>query len=263
MSQWIDYGDISLRYELRGSGARSLILLHEMAGSLETWDLLTPLVEADFRILLYDQRGSGLSEKTHADFGMDDHVRDIERLVETARLPPPYVVSGVASGAAIAVALAGRLGEKIAGLVLCAPALQISPDQRQFLADRSRKAVESGMRGIVDASLGRSFPRELAAGEDIYDAYRGRFLSNDPQCYARANLALAEIELEESLTRLTCPMALLAGRHDPVRPPELIGPLAKRVPHAAYEVVEGGHIMPLQAPQPIARHLKAMIGALR
>jgi 3-oxoadipate enol-lactonase len=260
MSKWIDYGDISLRYELRGSGARSLILLHEMSGSLETWDPVTPLVEKDFRILLNDQRGSGLSEKTHADFGMADHVRDVERLIETAQLPPPYIVSGVASGAAIAVALTLKLGSQIAGLVLCAPALQISPDRRQFLADRSQKAIDTGMRGVIEAALGRSFPRKLMQDEALYHAYRGRFLSNDPQCYARANLALAEIALEEPLTRLTCPITMLAGEHDPVRPPSLIGPLAQRVPHATYEVVDGGHIMPLQAPQAIARHLKAMIG---
>jgi 3-oxoadipate enol-lactonase len=40
--QWIDVNGVSLRYELAGSGAKNIVLVHEMGGSLETWDDMFP-----------------------------------------------------------------------------------------------------------------------------------------------------------------------------------------------------------------------------
>jgi len=35
-----------LRYELRGSGGHTVALLHEMGGTLESWDLVVPQLAA-------------------------------------------------------------------------------------------------------------------------------------------------------------------------------------------------------------------------
>src|ERR1700761_6407143 len=121
MLHFADYPDISLRYELSGAGSRSLILIHELAGTTESWDLVVPHLEADFRILRSDQRGTGLSEKVRQPFSGLDLVTDTERLIETSGLKPPYYIAGIASGAAIAVALATRLGTDAAGVALCSP----------------------------------------------------------------------------------------------------------------------------------------------
>src|SRR5260370_36334138 len=99
-----EYPDVSLHYCVSGGGPRSLVLIHELAGTLESFDRVVPALEADFRILRADQRGAGLSEKVRARFGLDDLVGDALRLLRAAGLAPPYYVAGIASGAAIAVA---------------------------------------------------------------------------------------------------------------------------------------------------------------
>src|ERR1051325_9378433 len=100
---WSNASDVSIRYDLSGKGSRSLILIHELGGSLDSWDALLPLIEEEFRVLRYDQRGAGLSEKVRAQFTMDDHVRDLKALVKSAGLAPPYFIAAVAAGAAIAI----------------------------------------------------------------------------------------------------------------------------------------------------------------
>ena len=59
---WLDANGISIHYQLAGEGP-SLVLLHEMGGTLDSWDGLFSALGQRFRVLRYDQRGSGLSEK--------------------------------------------------------------------------------------------------------------------------------------------------------------------------------------------------------
>ncbi len=119
MSQFADFPDVSLHYEVSGNGPRSLILIHELSGTLDSWDLLMPELEADFKILRTDQRGAGLSEKVRTQFSAEDLVVDTERLIAITGLLPPFYVAGIASGAAIAVAFAARPPQDDAAFAHC------------------------------------------------------------------------------------------------------------------------------------------------
>jgi pimeloyl-ACP methyl ester carboxylesterase len=57
----------ALRYDLTadvtGASASTLVLIHEMGGTLESWDAALPLLAGRRRALRYDTRGAGLSQK--------------------------------------------------------------------------------------------------------------------------------------------------------------------------------------------------------
>jgi pimeloyl-ACP methyl ester carboxylesterase len=84
-----DYPDISRHHSVAGDGPRSLVLIHELAGTLESFERVMPALEADFRILRGDQRGAGLSKKARASFSLNDLVADALALMQTAELKPP------------------------------------------------------------------------------------------------------------------------------------------------------------------------------
>jgi 3-oxoadipate enol-lactonase len=252
-----DYPDISLRYAVSGRGTRSLVLIHELAGTLESWDYVVPKLEADFRILRYDQRGAGLSEKVRAPFSLDDMVSDIQRLLVTSGLQPPYDVAGIASGAAIAVGLALRRPQDVAALALCAPSLQTDPDRRHYLLDRSEKAKREGMRAIIDMVFERTYPKDGTVDPDIHAEHRARFLAIDPVCYANANRMLSDVALEPLLPGVACPCLLLAGCHDQMRPPDQVQRYAARYARAEFALVDSGHIMVVQAPDAVADAMRA------
>src|SRR5690348_9293870 len=98
----------SICYKLEGAGSRSLIAIHELGGSLNSFTEIVPQLQRDFRILRYDQRGAGLSEKPRQSFSFADHVSDLERVLDHAGIAPPYHLVGLAAGAAIAVAFAQK-----------------------------------------------------------------------------------------------------------------------------------------------------------
>ena len=60
---FVELDGVGLRYELSGTGDRTLVLVHEMGGSLESWDGVAPRFAESRRVLRYDTRGAGLSQK--------------------------------------------------------------------------------------------------------------------------------------------------------------------------------------------------------
>jgi len=56
---WIEVNGAALRYELAGSGDRTLVLVHEMGGTLDSWDQVLPAFLPGRRVLRYDTRGAG------------------------------------------------------------------------------------------------------------------------------------------------------------------------------------------------------------
>ena len=68
---FIDANGVSLHYDLAGARGRSVVLMHELGGTLHSWDAIAPRLSARYRVLRYDQRGAGLSEKVRTDFTND------------------------------------------------------------------------------------------------------------------------------------------------------------------------------------------------
>ena len=63
---WIEANGTSLRYELSGTGDKVLVLVHEMGGTLDSWDQVMPMLSPGRRVLRHDWRGAGMSEKLRA-----------------------------------------------------------------------------------------------------------------------------------------------------------------------------------------------------
>lgn len=238
-----------LNFVVEGSGA-GLVLFHELGGSLESWAEVVPLLHRQFRILRFDQRGHGRSEKTSTAFSMEDHARDAEML--SVSLQRPLWLVGVAAGAAAAVEFARLFPEITAGLVLCAPALFCDPSRIEYLQQRSALAIREGIQAIEEASLAQSYPMPLRIDEQRFLNYRARWLKNDPVGYGLANEALMKTRSMEALTSIGCPCLVVAGAHDLLRPSSHVKDVASQIAGAHYVEVDSGHLMPVQAPREIA-----------
>ena len=250
--------DVRLNHVVEGSGARNLVLLHELGGSLHSFDHLVPLLADDFRILRYDQRGCGGSETPHGQYPFAEHVHDLERLLSAAGFKPPLVMAGFAAGSAIAVAFALRHPNAVAALALCAPALAVDADRKIYLAERSALVAREGMDAVAEDTLTRSYPPQFRKSDPArFETYRTHFLANDPVGYGYLNMAFADVALIDRLGALKTPCLLVAGEHDPLRPPEQVRKLAARITGAQMAVINAGHIMAMHAPDELAGRLQA------
>ena len=153
---WIEVNGTSLRYELSGSGKTTLVLVHEMGGTLDSWDRVLPALNNTRQVLRYDTRGAGLSEKIDGRVTFDDMADDLAALLDALGIKGKVALAGTAVGGAIAIHFAVRHAARTGALVVTSPATGVAADRRQATLDRAAAAETQGMR-----ALGRTEPRQL------------------------------------------------------------------------------------------------------
>ena len=231
------------------------MLLHELGGTLNSWNAVAPRLAPRSRVLRYDQRGSGLSEKVRQEFSNDVLVGDFEALAKAIHLDPPYHFVTVAAAATQALRFLEKHHGEVGSLVLCNPAPGVDPSRAAALDERAAFAMREGMRASLPTTLDISYPPTLGRRED-YEAYRGRYLGNDPIGFGYGFRALARTNMLHMLPQIRCPVMVVAGRHDTVRPHTGTADLAKKIPGARFELIEAGHFMPTQGPEPLVKLLE-------
>ena len=238
----------SLRWDLSGEGKTTIVLLHEMGGSLDSWDQVVPALNNGRRVLRYDYRGAGMSQKIKGSITWDAHADDLAALLNAAGIEGKVGLAGIAVGAGIAAHFAVRHADRAAGLVLHGPATGATPDRKKASYDRADAVEAGGMASVVDSSLALSYPPVVQLNKDTYNAFRARWLGNDPESFAALNRMLADNDITDELKRIACPTLVTAGRHDPLRPPSVIEPLSKTIPGSQYLELNSGHFPAVQTP---------------
>ena len=95
---WIEVNGTSLRYELSGGGPTTLVLVHEMGGTLDSWDQGLSGLNNGRRVLRYDTRGAGLSEKIGGTVTWDDMADDLKALLDALHISGKVALAGIAAG---------------------------------------------------------------------------------------------------------------------------------------------------------------------
>src|SRR5258708_8134307 len=133
---FIESGGVGIRYELSGKGDRTLVLVHEMGGSLESWDDVAPRLAETRRVLRYDTRGAGMSQKVRGELGIDTMAGDIAALLDALGIAGKVALAGVAVGGGIALHFAARYPERASAIAFGSPATGIAPDHRAAALER-------------------------------------------------------------------------------------------------------------------------------
>lgn len=256
--KWLEVNGVSLRYELSGKSGeddapQTVVLVHELGGCLDSWDETLPAFQREFRVLRYDQRGFGQSEKVSGTLALNDMVADIAALLDALAIKSPVHVVGSALGAGIAAAFAARHPSRVARLVIQSVVTRSNPATRPHMIARAAEVEKTGMRAQAQASLDRSYPEVLRENKERFETYRNRWIGNDPQGFAAINRMLLDMELDAELGNITAPTLSIGCKHDVMRPPPMVAEMSKLIPGARYAEADSGHFMHAQSPELFAR----------
>ena len=244
---FIEVNGTALRYELTGNGPSTLVLIHEMGGTLESWDLVLPLLSRGRKILRYDTRGAGLSQKVRAPLSIDTMADDLVTLMDRLGIIKA-ALAGVAVGGAIALHTAVRHAQRVAAVVASSPAVSVAADKHAALLARVERMEREGLQTVSD-TLDNGYPAELRGDAARFASFRARWLGGDPVSYGAIYRMLIATDLQPELSRIRCPVLLTAGALDKVRPPHLVEPVAQAIPGARYMTLQAAHYAPVQTPE--------------
>lgn len=264
-SRWADVNGAALRYRIDGASGPWLVLIHEMGGVLESWDLVVPHLDKAFRILRLDTRGAGMSEKIAGDtIGVDDLADDLAALLDFLEIDAPVSVAGCAVGAAVVLSFAARHARRTAAAIVMNPAIGIAEANRAGLLARADTLERLGTRGIVEQSLALGYPEAFrAADPEHFSLFRTRWLANDPISLRALFRMLARMDLSPLLPAVVCPVLGISGRHDPLRPTAYVRDVLAKMPDTRLVVIEAGHHMADQAPLAVAQAIRDFAAEIR
>ena len=104
------------------------------------------------------------------------------------------------------------------------------------------------MAFAVEDSMLNGYAPELRGDIKRFKHYRARWIGNDPASYATVWRMLAGADMQDELATLRCPVLVIGGSLDRVRPPKLAEAVASAIPGARYVEIRTGHYMAVQTP---------------
>jgi len=97
---------VRIFYQDRGEG-KPLVLIHHLAGSINSWKYIFPILAEKYRVIEYDLRGHGRSSIIPGPYKIEDHSEDLKQLLEELEVKSPIIV-GHSIGTLIAIDYAIR-----------------------------------------------------------------------------------------------------------------------------------------------------------
>ena len=246
---WIEANGASLRYELGGSGKETLVLMHEAGGCLESYEDALPGLEKEFRVLRYDQRGFGFSEKVR-ELTFETVVEDLAGLLDALKITAPVHLAGCAMGSDFSVGFAARHPARVAKLAIASPMIGSNAARSGPSIERAALVEREGIRAAMQASHERSYPEHLRAPDpERFKRYQARWVCNTPASFAASARMMSMVDLTPEYAKIRAPTLVIGARHDTQRPPETAQRVAHAIPEAKYVLADTGHFMNLETPQ--------------
>ena len=231
--------------------APPLVFINSLGCDFRIWSEVVEILAPNFRIVLYDKRGHGLSESGPDEAEMADYARDLAALLDILGVGRAAIV-GLSIGGLIAQELYRQRPELFAALVLCDTAAKIGTDESW---DRRIAEVErGGIEAIADSVLERWFTADFRVKRTAELAGMRAMLTRTPkQGYLAACGALKRADLRPYAGRIEAPALCLVGDEDGSTPVSLVKETAALIPGSRFEVIEGaGHLPNVEKPQIVA-----------
>ena len=235
-----------LYYEVHGADdAPPLILSSGLGGSALYWAPNIPVLAERYRVIAYDHRGTGRSDRALPDtVTVDDLAADMLALLDALAIPRAIVV-GHAAGGVAALALALMAPDRVDKLVVVNGWASPDPHFLRCFAARLALLGGSGPEAYLRAQpLFLYPPNWISANDALLEAELPEQLAHFPGAATMEKriAALAAFDVSERLRDIHRPVLVVVSDDDMLVPSNAGVALANGLPIAGFCRAEhGGH----------------------
>lgn len=264
---------VRIAYALAGSGpplVKTANWLNHLEYDWESpvWSHLLHALAAEHRLIRYDERGNGLSDWNVDDISFEAFVRDLETVVDAARLDR-FSLLGVSQGCPVSIAYAVRNPGRVSHLVLYGgyargwrrrgdPAEIEKADAVQTLMRHGWGQENPAFRQIFTTRFMPSgTPEQMRWFNDL------QRMTTSPDNAARIRRANENIDITDLLPQIRIPTLVLHCRNDAAQPHEEGRILAAGIPGARFVTLEGHNHLILESDPCWARFLDEIMVFLK
>jgi 3-oxoadipate enol-lactonase len=231
-----------IHYEVTGkSGATPVLMIQGLGASKNAWNLQRIAMATRFRIISFDNRGAGRSDKPTEPFTLEQMADDALAVLDAAGIETAHVV-GASMGGVISQIVAVKYPNRVRSLTLVCTACRNHPWRQELLQSWAKTAADKGMIEVGKEAAQwvmspRSFRRLVPAftwmGPLAALRPRHSFVS---QIDAILN---TREDLVDQLSTITAPTMVIVGNQDILTPRGDSEEIAERIPNAELVVISG------------------------
>lgn len=246
----IQAGDIEMAYELTGpTDAPVVCLNHCFSTDHRFWDLTMPVL-GDYRVLRYDSRGHGQTDKPEGDYSLSMMATDVVALLDALNIEQVHF-AGISMGGMIGQVLTLEHPQRVLSLTLGNVPSEYTVEQNQAWQDRAETVLSDGMQAVHAGLMRRWFTDEAAAQKTWSYQYVAEVSASfEPTCFASATAAMRGLNTTSRLSAITQPVIIFASPDDPGVPIAMSESMARRIPNATLHwLAPSRHLATLEHPQ--------------
>lgn len=227
-------GEIQLYYEDHGSG-KPVVLIHGWPLSGASWEKQTPaLLNSGFRVITYDRRGFGNSDKPTLGYDYDTFADDLRKLVDKLNLRD-FTLVGFSMGGGEVARYLGKYGTKHVNKAVfisaVPPFLLKTDDNPQGAAkevfDGMKFAIAQDRPAFLSKFLSDFYNVDVLKGKSISDhavqASWNVAIGASPRGTIDCVTAFGGTDFRKDLERIDIPTLVIHGTDDRIVPFEISG----------------------------------------
>lgn len=252
----IQTNGIELYYETHGSGT-PLVLISGLGYPAWEWHKMVPHLAEHFKVITFDNRGVGQSDKPAGAYSAQMLAADVAGLLDGLGVDSA-VILGHSMGGFVAQAFALDYPERVRRLVLASTNfggphhVPISAEAMAVLSDVTSDPLTRFKNGLIVSTA----PGFAEKNPQIIEAWLAWRLANpldvagyQSQMMIGLGLLAEAASFEQKLPQIVAPTLILFGAHDKVVPPANADLLASKIQGSQVVILPGaGHFFPIEVP---------------
>jgi pimeloyl-ACP methyl ester carboxylesterase/DNA-binding CsgD family transcriptional regulator len=241
-------GDRMLAYQIVGQGPIDIVMVPglvshvEMLWQQQGWRRFVAALSGIGRLIVFDKRGTGLSDPIDFDepLSVDQRMRDTLAVLDAAG-STEAVMFGVSEGGPMGVYAAVAHPDRIVGLCIYGSAVFNNPETKERRRRLVGVAEATYGSGVLGAKLWPSMTRTEADREWLASYERH---ASSPAMIVRLMTMNIDIDVNPLVDRVTQPVVIIHNVDDPVVPFHEAELLAATLPQAELVPIGGFDHMP-------------------
>lgn len=236
--------NIDLYYEISGESGRDVVLIGGLGSQIHSWATQVPMYSQQFRVITFDNRGAGMSEKPEENFTIEDMADDTMALMDELGIERASFV-GKSMGGMIAQWIGIKYPHRVDKLVMGCSSASRDEVGNTILRIGRDIANGVGMKAVWLTAMFLGYNREYI--EDNIESIQTtlQMLSEDPDSlrgYLGQSRACEMHDTRDMLNRIRARTLVMYGENDFITSAKRSVELGELIPDSVVRAFEGvGH----------------------
>ncbi|MGQ0523770.1 MAG: alpha/beta fold hydrolase [Betaproteobacteria bacterium] len=259
----VSVADGEIEYQVSGSG-HPLIFVSGLGGVGRYWEPQLPAFGARYRVVTYDQRGTGGSDKKQRSFSVDQMAREVVALMDALGIDKAHIV-GLSTGGAIGQTLAIEYPQRLARMVVVSTWTHCDPWFRRLFEARRAMYQQAGSELHAMFHPLWLYPPDYVNAHDAeIDEERRKAVAGAPPVEVSIGRidAIMAFDRRADLHRIKTPVLIVSADNDYITPSYYAEALARAIPGSKLALMKGGgHSVSKTRPEDFDRLALDFLGA--